>query len=80
MFEERNAPKDNGPSLVSLTGMSDWAELLVFWRQQIDQLAEDFVAGEAVVQPYDLTKSCQYCDLSGICRIQDASMKQRTPA
>ncbi|MCF6265635.1 MAG: PD-(D/E)XK nuclease family protein [Desulfuromusa sp.] len=59
-------------------GLSDWAELLVFWRQQIDQLAESFVAGEAVVQPYDLTKSCQYCDLSGICRIQDTSMNPGT--
>ncbi|MEA3363259.1 MAG: PD-(D/E)XK nuclease family protein [Thermodesulfobacteriota bacterium] len=55
-------------------GLSDWDELLIFWRQQIDQLAENFVAGEAVVQPYDLIKSCQYCDLSGICRIQEATM------
>ncbi|MDX2495806.1 MAG: hypothetical protein QNK27_12655, partial [Desulfuromusa sp.] len=61
-------------------GISDWAELLVFWRQQIDQLAENFVEGEAVILPYDLTKSCQYCDLSGICRIQEASKNTRTPS
>lgn len=52
-------------------GISSWSELLIFWRQQLNQLAEDFVAGEAVVQPYDLNKSCQYCDLSGICRVQE---------
>ena len=54
-------------------GITDWDDLLVFWRQQLEQLAEDFVAGEAAVHPYDLKKSCQYCDLSGICRIQECS-------
>jgi len=54
-------------------GITDWADLLVFWRQQLEQLAEDFVAGDAAVHPYDLKKSCQYCDLSGICRIQECS-------
>ena len=54
-------------------GLADWNELLHFWRQQLDQLADDFVAGEAMVKPYDLVKSCQYCDLSGICRIQETS-------
>ena len=52
-------------------GITAWSELLVFWRQQIQKLAEDFVAGEAAVQPYDLVKSCQYCDLFGVCRIQE---------
>jgi ATP-dependent helicase/nuclease subunit B len=54
-------------------GISTWSELLVFWREQLNQLAEDFVAGEAVVKPYDLIKSCQYCDLPGICRVQERS-------
>ena len=52
--------------------ITTWAELLVFWRQQIDQLAADFVAGDAVVHPYDPLKSCQYCDLIGICRISES--------
>ena len=54
-------------------GITAWDELLVFWRQQLKQLADDFVAGEAAVKPYDLGKSCQYCDLSGICRVQERS-------
>ena len=53
-------------------GLTNWNELLVFWRQQLEQLANDFVAGEAVVKPYDAVKSCQYCDLSGVCRIQES--------
>ncbi|MCD6582229.1 MAG: PD-(D/E)XK nuclease family protein [Desulfuromusa sp.] len=55
-------------------GIAAWSELLVFWRQQLNQLADDFAAGEATVKPYDLNKSCQYCDLSGICRVQERSV------
>ncbi len=53
------------------SGITSWDQLLVFWRQQLNQLAEDFVAGEASVKPYDRKKSCQYCDLTGICRVQE---------
>ncbi|WP_321391231.1 PD-(D/E)XK nuclease family protein [uncultured Desulfuromusa sp.] len=52
-------------------GVTSWDELLLFWQQQLGQLADDFVAGKATVNPYDLVKSCQYCDLSGLCRIQE---------
>lgn len=55
-------------------GINDWSELLVFWRQQLDQLTEAFAKGQAAVQPFDREKSCRYCDLSGICRIQEMSM------
>ena len=54
-------------------GISDWSELLIFWRHQLDQLAEDFANGKAAVQPFDREKSCRYCDLTGICRIQEIS-------
>jgi probable DNA repair protein len=54
-------------------GLTNWDGLLHFWRQQLDQLANDFVAGKAMVKPYDMVKSCQYCDLFGICRIQESS-------
>lgn len=49
----------------------DWAELLVVWKREIHQLAEDFVSGKADVSPYDLERSCRFCDLMGICRIQE---------
>lgn len=54
-------------------GITTWDDLLTFWQQQLNQLADDFVAGEAVVKPYDLIKSCQYCDLTGLCRVQERS-------
>ena len=55
-------------------GISDWSQLLVFWQRQIRQLADDFVAGQAAVQPFDPSISCQYCDLTGLCRIQESIM------
>ena len=54
-----------------LPGVSDWSELLSFWRRQISNLADDFVAGDARVQPFDPALSCRYCDLPGLCRIQE---------
>ncbi len=60
-------------------GITTWEELLVFWRQQIDQLAADFVAGDAVVQPYDSLKSCQYCDLAGVCRVSESITAYGSP-
>ncbi len=53
-------------------GIADWNQLLVFWQQQIRQLATDFVAGEAAVRPFDPQSSCLYCDLPGLCRIREA--------
>ncbi len=55
-------------------GIIDWSQLLAFWQRQIRQLADDFVAGEASVRPFDPALSCQYCDLAGLCRIQESLM------
>ena len=64
----------SGFARASDMGISDWSELLIFWRHQLDQLAEDFANGKAAVQPFDREKSCRYCDLTGICRIQEISL------
>ncbi len=48
-----------------------WDDLLIYWGEQLTQLSNDFVAGKAAVDPYDLMHSCQYCDLTGICRIHE---------
>lgn len=52
-------------------GVSDWTTLIDFWHRQLDQLATDFSAGVAAVKPFDLLRSCRYCDLPGLCRIGD---------
>ncbi len=50
-------------------GVNDWDALNDFWRQQLEQLAVDFAAGVAIVNPFDRQRSCRYCDLPGLCRI-----------
>ena len=45
------------------------AELLIDWRAYIEQLARDFVAGRAEVDPRDYPKTCDRCGLQTLCRI-----------
>lgn len=53
-------------------GIGSWNELITFWQAELTRLATEFSAGEAVVNPYDRKKSCEYCDLIGLCRIAEA--------
>ena len=42
------------------------------WQDVLDQLGEDFREGRAAVDPKDRRKSCQYCALPTLCRINEA--------
>jgi ATP-dependent helicase/nuclease subunit B len=48
------------------------AEQLIAWREYIEQLARDFLAGRAEVDPRDYPKTCEYCGLQGVCRIRES--------
>jgi hypothetical protein len=39
------------------------------WREYIEQIAQNFVAGEAKVDPRDREKTCANCGLQTLCRI-----------
>jgi len=39
------------------------------WRRKIEQLAEDFLAGRAEVDPRKLPETCERCGLHALCRI-----------
>jgi len=47
------------------------AEEMDDWRQYIEQMARDFVAGRAEVEPREYPKTCQRCDLQAVCRIEE---------
>jgi ATP-dependent helicase/nuclease subunit B len=47
------------------------AELLMDWRENIEQLARDFIAGRAEVDPREYPLTCKRCGLQTICRIQE---------
>lgn len=50
---------------------NDWQQLQETWRLQLTHLANTFVSGHAVVDPKDPQKTCSYCDLRNICRIDE---------
>jgi RecB family exonuclease len=41
------------------------------WREKIEQLARDFIAGRADVDPREYPDTCKYCDLYTLCRIRE---------
>lgn len=47
---------------------ADWLDNRRQWPQIFAQLAADFLAGQASVNPIDDT-TCQYCELHSLCRI-----------
>jgi ATP-dependent helicase/nuclease subunit B len=41
------------------------------WRAALLNLAEDFLSGQAQVDPKDGTKTCKFCALPGLCRVAE---------
>jgi ATP-dependent helicase/nuclease subunit B len=48
---------------------ADWTAQMAHWKTVMTGLSNDFVAGDAQVNPMD--KACQYCDLTSLCRINE---------
>jgi len=46
-----------------------WAAQVQQWRTVLERLAEEYVRGEAAVDP--LPKVCERCDLAMLCRIRE---------
>ena len=55
--------------LQSQSGVPSWQELKNHWHKVLTSLANDFISGKSNVDPLNPVKSCQYCDLSSVCRI-----------
>jgi RecB family exonuclease len=53
----------------------DWAALLTHWQAALTALAEEFVRGEARVDPQHDDDTCRQCHLQPLCRIHE----RRTP-
>jgi ATP-dependent helicase/nuclease subunit B len=41
------------------------------WKQYIEELALDFLAGRAIVNPRDYPETCQRCGLQVVCRVSE---------
>ena len=45
-----------------------WLEQKQAWQKDLTKLMQEYIAGEAQVDPVDYT-ACQYCELQSLCRI-----------
>ncbi len=50
---------------------SGFDDILTHWSQCLPELGDAFAQGEALVDPVDPELACKYCDLKGLCRIQE---------
>ncbi|SMN12018.1 RecB family exonuclease [uncultured Candidatus Thioglobus sp.] len=55
-------------------GFQDWHDLLQNWQQKLSVLVAEFQRGEARIAPYKGLKTCRYCDLGSLCRIQELDL------
>ena len=51
-----------------------WQQVLANWRSGIERLGESFRQGNAEVDPKRYPGSCEYCDLTALCRINEQSL------
>jgi probable DNA repair protein len=49
----------------------DWGVQQGVWRDALTNLAKEFRQGRAVVDPKEGNKTCQFCDLGPLCRINE---------
>ena len=47
-----------------------WDEQLTLWQNTIASIANEFAQGLASVTPQDPNKSCTYCELQPLCRVE----------
>ncbi|PHS71312.1 MAG: DNA helicase [Cycloclasticus sp.] len=47
----------------------DWDSQMAYWKDVLGGLSDEFVAGDARVNP--TKKACDYCDLTSLCRINE---------
>ena len=53
----------------------DWDELSRTWREKVEAIAREFIAGQANVSPVNGRSTCRYCELESLCRIQELEIE-----
>ena len=53
--------------------LADWTELRESWQHTLQELAQQFIDGQARVDPLDPQLSCRWCGLQALCRIGEVS-------
>jgi probable DNA repair protein len=73
----KNETEIPGMQLVEKKFNKTWEEFLTEAHATLIQLAEAFQQGDAPVDPKELEKTCQYCDLQSVCRVYSNLMTSR---
>jgi len=63
------AKSRNLQTLFNEKGWESLDDVMSHWETVLPALGDDFSRGEAVVDPVGFELACQYCDLTGLCRI-----------
>ncbi|CAM4455296.1 MAG: hypothetical protein LEGION0398_MBIBDBAK_00778 [Legionellaceae bacterium] len=54
-----------------LKTIDNWLIQNEIWKKQLTELAQEFQQGYASVNPKDSHKTCQFCDLTLLCRVKE---------
>ena len=52
------------------SGYSSWEELLDYWKNNLNSVADEFLQGNHRVSPINKGEPCRHCEFSSLCRIQ----------
>ncbi|MFO1290212.1 MAG: PD-(D/E)XK nuclease family protein [Nitrosomonas sp.] len=54
--------------------IADWPTVIMNWQRVLENLALQFLSGEATVNPKKYPETCQHCSLQVLCRINEATI------
>jgi ATP-dependent helicase/nuclease subunit B len=69
--DARTTLKADLGSTTSLVKYPFTAEQLDAWKEEIEKLAVDFLAGRADVNPSNYPNTCEHCGLQSLCRVAE---------
>ena len=61
----------NKGQIPGVQAAKSWSGLVMTWKRDLAQLASDFAAGEARVDPKKALATCRQCDLQPLCRVHE---------
>jgi probable DNA repair protein len=53
--------------------IADWQQVKSGWQSRLQNLAEEFLQGHAVVEP--MKDACRYCDYRSVCRVDEVVLE-----
>ena len=66
--------KELVPGSTSLVYKGDWDALQAQWKLSLHALAAEVMQGNAAIDPVDPARSCRYCGLQSLCRIDESRL------